>query len=178
MEPRHGLGSTRLAAWRASAEATLLTLALPLLVFGQDQGQLNQNCVVSIFNRNVQVAADGSWYLPNVPSNFGPVRARATCVQGGATVFGQSSVFTVVPDGYVDLQNTVQLGNTTPIPTSLTVTAPETTLTSAGESVQLSVTVPDANGNPQDVTAASAGALYRVSNPALATISADGLVTA
>jgi len=133
---------------------------------------------VSILNRNVQVAADGSWYLPNVPSNFGPVRARATCVQGGATVFGQSPLFTVVPNGYVDLQNTVQLGNTTPIPTSLTVTAPETTLTSAGASVQLTVTVPGANGNSQDVTAASAGTLYRVSNPALATISADGLVTA
>ncbi len=164
--------------WRSLAPAAALSLVFPLVGHAQSGVQLNQNCVVSILNRNVQVAADGSWYLPNVPSNFGPVRARATCVQGGATLFGQSPLFTVVPNGYIDLQNTVQLGNTTPIPTSLTVTAPETTLTSAGATVQLSVTVPGANGNSQDVTAASAGTLYRVSNPALATISADGLVTA
>jgi len=178
MTSQYGFSMKLRAARRYLARAGFLSLALPLLVLGQDQPALNQNCVVSILNRNVQVAADGSWYLPNVPSNFGPVRARATCVQGGTTVFGQSSVFTVVPNGYVDLQNSVQLGNTTPIPTSLTVTAPETTLTSAGASVQLAVTVPGANGNAQDVTAASAGTLYRVSNPALATISADGLVTA
>jgi len=35
--------------------------------------QLNQNCVVSVLNRNVQVNADGTWVLPNIPANFGSV---------------------------------------------------------------------------------------------------------
>ena len=30
--------------------------------------QLDQQCVVSILNRTVQVAADGGWSMPNVPS--------------------------------------------------------------------------------------------------------------
>ena len=40
--------------------------------------QLNQNCTVSVLNRNVPVNADGTWVLPNVPANFGTVKARAT----------------------------------------------------------------------------------------------------
>jgi hypothetical protein len=45
--------------------------------------QLNEHCTVSVLNRNVRVNPDGSWVLPNVPANFGPVRARATCVEKG-----------------------------------------------------------------------------------------------
>ncbi len=65
----------------------LLSCALLLL--------LNENCVVSVLNRNVQAKADGSWVLPNVPANFGTVRARATCVQDGATTYGESAPFTL-----------------------------------------------------------------------------------
>jgi len=36
--------------------------------------QLNENCTVSVLNRNVRVNPDGSWVLPNVPANQGPVR--------------------------------------------------------------------------------------------------------
>jgi len=50
---------------------------------------------VSVLNRNVQVNADGSWVLPNIPANFGQVKARATCVQNGITTFGESAFFTV-----------------------------------------------------------------------------------
>ena len=51
-------------------------------------GQLNQNCTVSVLNRNVQVNPDGSWVLPNIPANVGQVKARATCVQNGMTGIG------------------------------------------------------------------------------------------
>ena len=40
---------------------------------------LNESCTVSVLNRNVQAKADGTWVLPNIPANFGKVRARATC---------------------------------------------------------------------------------------------------
>ena len=71
----------------------------------------------------------------------------------------------------------IQLGNSTAIPSSLTVTAPSTTLTSVGQTVQLSVSASYASGTSADVTAASTTS-YTVSNPAIATVSASGLVTA
>lgn len=139
--------------------------------------QLNQNCIVSVLNRNVQVHADGTWVLPNIPANFGPVRARATCVNGGVTQFGQSDFFTIPANGSTNVPR-ITLGVTTPIPNSVTVTSPETVLSSAGATAQLTATALY-NGSPsKDVTAALSGTIYNVSNPAIATISPNGLVTA
>src|SRR5438309_11775540 len=101
--------------------------------------QLNQNCTVSVLNRTVQVTADGSWVLPNIPANFGQVKARATCVQNGVTTFGESAFFTVPPNGAVNLPRIV-LGNTNAIPTAIAITPSNVTLTSAGQTLQLTVT--------------------------------------
>src|SRR5438270_9563116 len=95
---------------RASALA-----ALALVLCAVSFGQLNQNCTVSVLNRNVPVNADGSWVLPNIPANFGQVKARATCTQGGITTFGESDYFTVPANGAVNLP-AITLGATTPIP--------------------------------------------------------------
>src|SRR5438034_6627045 len=83
--------------------------------------QLNQNCTVSVLNRTVQVNADGSWVLPNIPANFGQVKARATCVQNGVTTFGESTFFTVPANGAVNLP-TIVLGNANPIPAAIAIT--------------------------------------------------------
>jgi len=139
--------------------------------------QLNQNCIVAVLNRTVQVNADGSWILPNVPANFGPVRARATCVNNGVTTSGQSDLFTLPANGTVNLPH-IQLGNTTPIPTSIAISSPLSELTSAGQTAQLTVTATYAGSPNQDITAASTGTQYRSSNSAIATVSASGLVTA
>ncbi len=141
------------------------------------QAQLNQNCVVAVLNRTVQVNANGSWVLPNVPANFGLVRARATCVQNGITTFGQSALFSLSANGVVNLPH-VQLGNISPIPTTLTIAAQTTALSAVGATVQLAVTATYATGPTQDVTQGSSGTQYNVSNPAIATVSANGLVTA
>ena len=58
-------------------------------------GQLNENCTVSVLNRNVRVQPDGTWVLPNIPANQGRVRARAICIRNGVTQQGQSSLFNV-----------------------------------------------------------------------------------
>src|SRR5712691_9285803 len=100
--------------------------------------QFNANCTVSVLNRNVRLNPDGSWVLPNVPANFGAVRARVTCMVGGQTISGESDPFTVPPNGVVNLPRIV-FGQTTPIPTSLTITAPTRTLTQVGATVQLAV---------------------------------------
>jgi len=139
--------------------------------------QLNQNCVVGVLNRTVQVNPDGTWVLPNIPANFGPVRARATCVNNGVTTFGQSPLFTIPANGSVNVPLIV-LGSTTPIPTAVNISTPMTLLSNAGATTQLTVSATYAGGASQDITPASAGTLYNVSNPGIATVSPSGLVTA
>src|SRR5213594_1787890 len=125
-------------------------------------GQLNQNCTVSVLNRTVQVNAAGSWVLPNIPVNFGQVKARATCVQNGVTTFGESAFFTVPANGAVNLPAIV-LGNTNPIPTSIAITPSNVTLASAGQTLQLTVTATYPGGSTKDLTAATVGTNYTTS---------------
>jgi hypothetical protein len=153
-----------------------LTMLFPLCALAQSV-MLNQNCVVSVLNRTVPVNPDGTWVLPNIPANFGPVRARATCVSNGVTQFGQSAFFSISANGASNVPP-IALGSVTPIPTSIAIMSPSSTLTSAGQSTQLTVTASYTMGSPQDVTAASMGTIYNISNSAIATVSAGGLVTA
>src|SRR5205085_6161046 len=95
--------------------------ALVLALCSGAFGQLNQNCVVSVLNRNVQVNADGSWVLPNIPANTVQVKVQATCTENGVTTFGGSAFFTVPANGVVNLPAIV-LGLGTPVPVSLSIT--------------------------------------------------------
>src|SRR5579859_5657475 len=155
----------------------LLVLVAALAAAPSAMAQLNENCTVSVLNRTVQVNADGTWVLPNIPANFGPVRARATCVNAGITTFGQSDYFTIPANDSANVPP-ITLGSASPIPLSITVTSPMATLTSVGATSQLVVMAQYATGAPQNVTTASAGTIYNVSNPAIATVSANGVVTA
>src|SRR5437763_14540499 len=98
-----------------------LAVALPMAA--QDTQQtLNENCTVSILNRNAVVAPDGSWIVPNVPAGFGQVRARATCgAPDGTAKSGESTLFNVPANGGVDVPQ-ITLGPATPIPQIITVT--------------------------------------------------------
>jgi len=139
--------------------------------------QLDQTCIVSVLNRNVLVNPDGTWVLPNIPANFGLVRARATCVSNGVTQFGQSDFFAIPANGSTNVPPII-LGSTAPIPVSITVSSPGgTTLTQQGGTAQLSVSATYADSSINDVTAA-AGTQYTVSNPSIATVTPGGLVTA
>jgi hypothetical protein len=153
------------------AAVMLLSAAIPTIA------QLNENCTVSVLNRNVQAGPDGTWVLTNIPVGQGLVRARATCVLNGQTRFGQSDLFTVPLNGSVTLQP-ITFGVVTPIPDSLALTAPTTNLGQVGATTQLTITARYSNGSSLDVTSSSAGTTYTSSNPAIATVSANGLVTA
>lgn len=155
----------------------LFTLLLALSLATVAHAQLNENCVVSILNRTVQVRPDGSWVLPNIPANFGQIRARATCVENSLTRSGQSDLFSIPTNGSVDVPR-IQLGAVVQIPSSLTLSAPNTTLTTAGETVQVTGTARFPDGSTQDVSAGSTGTNYVIRNPMVATISPNGLVTA
>src|ERR1700727_1850638 len=116
----------------ATAFHTLSRAAFAALAIGCGMScamaQLNQNCTVSVLNRTVPVNADGTWVLPNVPANFGQVKARATCIQNGQTIFGESAFFSVAANGAVNLP-AITLGSSTPIPTSLAIAPVAASLT-------------------------------------------------
>ena len=159
--------------------ALRLMLAHVVLLTGMPaaMAQLNENCVVSILNRTARVQPGGAWVLPNVPSNFGQVRARATCVEDGVTLSGQSDFFTIDANESVDVPE-IELGVVDPIPEFLIVSAPTTQLTAVGETVQLMVEATFSNGTTDDVTDPENGTDYAMTNSAVATIDANGLVTA
>src|ERR687896_1881472 len=97
----------------------------------QTPTKMDENCIVSVLNRNVRARPDGSWILPNIPANFGLVRARATCIVNGETISGESAPFLISANGSVDVPAIV-LGPTTPIPQSLTLAGPSTPLGQIG----------------------------------------------
>jgi hypothetical protein len=136
---------------------------------------MDENCFISVLNRTTQVQHDGTWLLPTVPANFGPVRARATCVRDGVTIFGQSDLFTVGLDESVNIPP-INLGNVSPIPLSLTLSAPLTAFNQAGQTSPLSVTATFADGTTQNITAA--GTQYSTSNAAIANVNAAGVISA
>jgi hypothetical protein len=140
-------------------------------------GQLNQNCVVSVLNRTVQVKPDGTWVIPNIPANFGRVRARATCVENGVSRSGESAYFTLASNQSLDIPPIV-LGLVTPVPTSVTLQANPAILTQQNSTSQLTVTGRYADGSTRNLTASSTGTTYNISNTRIAAISPEGLITA
>jgi hypothetical protein len=139
--------------------------------------QLDQNCTISVLNRNIQVAPNGTWVLSNVPANQGRVRARATCIQSGITRFGQSDLFTVPLNGTINLQPII-FGPISPIPSLLTLTATPTSITTVGATSQIKAIATYPDNHTADVSASATGTTYTTSNSAVATVSADGVVRA
>ena len=138
--------------------------------------QLDSSCMVSASNRTAPVDAQGAWVLPNVPSStVQTVRVRATCVRNGVTTSGTSSLITVPANGIITVSD-ISFQNPVPVPSSLALSAPVVSLTSQGQAVQVAAQATYQDGSGADVTAA--GTDFRVSNPAIATVSARGLVTA
>ena len=168
-----------MAIWKSVSFRRTCALIFALLCTSQSvwAQKLNENCTVSVLNRTVRVNADGSWVLPNIPANFGLVRARATCIVDGKTISGESDLFTVPRNGIVN-RKTIVFGTATPIPIALTLNAPTNTLTQVGATLQLEAFAHYADGSVKNVSPASVGTQYLVSNAAIATVTADGLVAA
>jgi large repetitive protein len=149
-----------------------LVLFVPLIT-----AQLNQNCVATIANRSVQVNANGSFAVPNVPADIGLYRVRVICQNGNVTTQGQSGFVSLVPNGNTSVPPIV-FGTVTPPPVSINLNAPTPSLSTAGQTEQLTVTGTLPNGSTTDLSTQALGTLYVSSSPQIATISANGLVTA
>ncbi|MFN7960816.1 MAG: Ig-like domain-containing protein [Thermoanaerobaculia bacterium] len=141
------------------------------------QAQLSSSCTVSVLNRTARVRPDGSWVLPNVPASQGPVRVRANCVEGGVTRAGQSDFILVPLNGILQVDD-ISFAAVTPIPTRLSLSAPQTELQTVGQTVQLTARANLPDGSSVNVTGSSQGTSYRSSNPAIASVDSEGVVSA
>jgi hypothetical protein len=136
---------------------------------------LGENCVVSALNRSARVAPDGTWVLPSIPAGVGQVRVRATCVEGGVTVAGESDLIDVPRDGVIHVGEI--LFHAPRIPQRLVITGPAAPLSAAGQTAPLTVTAEFNDGTRQDATAAASGTVYTSSNPKIVEVSSSGLLT-
>ncbi|WP_288388947.1 Ig-like domain-containing protein, partial [uncultured Alteromonas sp.] len=141
--------------------------------------ELDKNCVINILNRTIQVSEDGGWALPNVPSNMGQIRARATCkLEDGRTVSGQSDYFNVVRNGITKVGD-IKFEKLDPIPVSLRFSTTDTLLLdNPKQTFPLTVTGFFADGSVDDLTAGDKGTNYSSTNETIASVSTDGVVTA
>src|SRR5438270_10103983 len=134
--------------WAAPlAAALLLTLLAPLAA----RAQLDSSCMVSALNRTAPVDANGVWVLTNVPAGADQVRVRATCVANGVTRSGQSGLVTIPANGVITVDD-ISFAQLQPIPTQLTLTAPATALSAAGQQLQLTATATYPDGTQAGVT--------------------------
>ncbi|MFY9826796.1 MAG: carboxypeptidase regulatory-like domain-containing protein [Thermoanaerobaculia bacterium] len=165
----------------AKRQRVLVRAVVAILAFValrvEGHAQLDSSCIVSALNRAARVQADGTWVLTNVPSTQGLTRVRATCVANGVTRVGQSGLIAIPPDGVISVAD-IDFNTVLPIPQKLTLTAPAPTLSAVGATVQLQAKAQYPDGTLSDVTAGDSGTNYRTSNPAIATVGNDGLVTA
>ncbi|MDP2560626.1 Ig-like domain-containing protein [Psychrobium sp. 1_MG-2023] len=155
---------------------TSLSIALSSHSFAVE---LNDKCVINILNRTIQVASNGGWSLPNVPSNQGAVKARATCInEDGSTSSGQSGYFNLITNGITPVGD-IMFAEQEPVPADLSFfSSNQITLTSLGQNFQLQVTATYPDGLTDDVTNSGSGINYTSSNTGVVSVNANGLLTA
>src|SRR5688572_23292096 len=134
-------------------------------------------CTATVLNRSVGLKADGTIEIPNVPFQPGFYRVRVTCLSGGTTLLGQSDYFLLNPNGVTTIGH-IQYGVQSPLPVSMSIASPETSLTTKGETVQMMAHVTYADGSIADVNLPAQGIFWTSSNPFFATVDENGLVTA
>src|SRR5690606_22083924 len=142
--------------------------------------------LVNVGGRTVEADADGSFRIPNIavvdrsPVDFiGDDFLRLTGVREtpAGTLYALSDVFQVSAGEVLTIPEVTITTTPPPFPTALEVIAPERLLRPA-ESTQLTVTGTLGDGSTIDLTARESWTVYRTSNPRVATVGLDGLVTA
>jgi len=93
------------------------------------------------------------------------------------TTQAQSQYFSLVPNGNSKVP-LIKFGTVTLPPISISLSAPKNSLTAAGQTVQLKATGTLTDSSTADLSTRAQGTLYITSSPQVATVSADGLVTA
>ncbi len=145
------------------------------------------NCTVVAFNRSAPLQSDYSFTIFNIPSatflNGGgvpagasftpPFRVRATCSDG---TIGETDIAFAEAGQDVIYTGPIFWRPATPVPLALGVSAAASKL-SAGQTTQLTATGILESAATVDLSTRIKGTLYTSSNPAIASVGENGLVT-
>jgi hypothetical protein len=141
-----------------------------------DDIELDEDCIINILNASTRVNENGTFaLLTSLPDDV-PYRARAICEKEGQLFFGESALIDGIPDSITDTGE-IDFNRSNPVPVSLDLELLSTQLTPNLPSVQISVTGNLPDGSQKNLTSGQIGTVYRNSNPEIAIVSADGLVT-
>ncbi len=152
-----------------------LIVGLGNSAWAQEEERLDENCVGTILNQNFQVGPGGSFAIM-VPTPLGSYRARFLCKRPDGDVTAESVLVQSAPNDTTEIGGIV-FGPGVPIPISLQIDASTTVLNSATPTAQITTTGILADDSTIDVTASTTGTFYSSTNPAIATVSQEGLVT-
>ena len=139
---------------------------------------LKETCSISIMNRTVQVAANGSWRMNNVPSFMGRVRARATCLENGETRSGQSEFFSLQSNSF-SLVEQIFFDDPAPIPVSLFFSdVNDIALTEGEPTATLSVSAAYSDGTTSPTLRPVDGLNFNSSNSNIVAVDENGRLAA
>ncbi len=182
---RNACSNTRRLSYRArvfAVRALIVSFAAimgrPLLLRTPAQQYPTSGCVATIGNRSAFVDNDSVYSIPNVPANPGLYRVRVTCPQPDGTTLGSTSDYLrLVPLGVTDVP-TLPIGPLTPENTGLLLHVITGNLATVGSTAQLEVQAVLPDGYSYNATSVSEGTTYTSSIGSVATVDANGLVTA
>ena len=187
IELLHSANNKRESSQRSSIkilrvlEVAIFCLLFPSLGISQEPEvlRLDENCIVSILNNNIQVGSNGTFAI-NTPAPPGLYRVRAVCSDENGVVKGQSDFIQGVPNNNVEIKE-IFVDEEFPVPESLTLTASRQLLTFDPLSpIDLTAKINTSGnfpgGSQIDLTDPSTGTLYTSSNPSVATVFTDGNV--
>ena len=136
-----------------------------------------ESCTVQVLNQTVKVKEDGTWELPNIPTNGGQVRVRLNCTDGFSSRAGQSE-YIVIQNNRMNGVRAIEFSDPDPGPTTVTAVPDKPLLTEPGETAQLSVVGTYPGGAVKDITDSKTGTSYQSTNPGVASVGPTGMVTA
>lgn len=171
----------------------ILLVVSIMLCLGQWQAnRLDDSWQFTVNGQTVRVRPDGSFLLPNIsaPDQFGPggpgtladfvsddyVRVLGVSTKGGTNRYAKSEFFKI-RQGQTVFINNLEFGDVPPRkPESLGIVLSNRTAF-IGQNLPLTVLARFADGFTTNVAPKTSWTSYRVSNPNIATISLDGMVS-
>lgn len=157
-------------------------------------GRMDPSWRVQVGSQTVAADAVGSFRVHNIsaPDEFGAggpgsipdavsddyVRVKAVGSVNGRTRYAHSEFFRIRQGQTHSITELTFSDTPVATPESLVLTADQPTLTALGQTTQVHVRAILADGTSADLTPGSAFTTYRVSNPAIARVDTNGLVTA
>jgi hypothetical protein len=153
-----------------------LLLFLLALVAG---AQLTDECVATAAGRRVTLDADGGFTLHNLPEGNHLIRVYVTCHRvNGSVDYARSELIEVIAGQRVTVSEWESASTPFPSIASLRLRSTTSIITSIGGLARITSVATLSNGAQINANTRDIGTTYHSSNPAIATVDANGFVTA